>query len=386
MDFWLNKNRCTGCGACSNICPKNAITMTTDKYGFKYPHIDNKKCINCNLCKNTCPIVKNKNYNKNTIQQVFAGWSKDQETRFSSTSGGLFTELTKPIVTRGGYVVGAGYNENNLVEHKIATNLKELNELKQSKYVQSNTNDIYRKVKKLLDNDKEVAFCGSPCQVAALYNFLKKKYNKLLTIEFICRGVNSPKAYKCWIDEIEQEENKKIKKIWFKYKENGWKTSPKRTRIDFIDNTYKILEGDKNTYMSGYLNSNLYIRPSCSNCQFKGTDRQADITLADFWGINKELDDDKGTSLILINNENGMKYFNNIKERIFYQKRNTDEISKNNICFNNSVKINKRSQKFLKEVNTNNFSYLINKYGKESFVKKIIIKIKKYILQILVQK
>lgn len=371
MEIWLKKNECTGCGVCANICPKNAITMVEDECGFKYPKIDVKRCINCGLCKKTCPIIEKNIQFRYDRPIVYAGWSKNEETRYSSTSGGLFTELTKPLIKDGGYVVGACYNENNLVEHKVVNDLSNLKKLSQSKYLQSDTKDIYIQTKKILDSGKKVAFCGAPCQVAGLYKFLRGKYDNLLTIEFICRGMNSPKAYKSWLSEIESVENKKVKRVWFKYKEYGWKKSPKCTRIDFNDDTYKIYNDENNLYMTGYLGPNLYIRPSCSDCHFNGLPRQADITLADFWGINEELDDDKGTSLILINSINGKKYFDNIKNQIFFQEKTLNTIYKGNVCFNNSVKINKNSYKFLTELDENNFSILLKKYNKISFTNKM---------------
>lgn len=381
MENWLSKKECMGCGACANVCPKNAIKMVEDEMGFKYPVIDQNLCINCGLCERTCPIVKKFNDNKSSSPEVYACWSLNEENRYKSTSGGAFTEIVTPILKNGGYVVGAAYNKENMVEHKIVNKLEDLPQLRQSKYLQSDTLNIYKETKTLLDENKTVAFCGSPCQIAGLYNFLKKDYTNLLTIEFICRGMNSPKAYRCWLSEIEQKENKKVIKVWFKYKVNGWKTSPRCTRVDFADGSYKVYDGDGNKFMSGYLGPNLYIRPACGECHFNGLPRQADITLADFWGINKELDDDKGTSLVLINSDNGKKYFNNIKDNIFYEEKSLDEIYEGNVCFSTSVKINKKSEEFLKELNENNFSQMVNKYSKVPIYKKIGRKIKKIIKQ-----
>ena len=384
MEMWIEKKDCTGCGACSNICPVNAIKMVEDECGFMYPKIDNEKCINCGACKRTCPVFekrKNSNYEK---PKVYAGWSKDENTRYTSTSGGMFTEFTLPLVNEGGYVIGAAYDDNNMVKHIAVNNKTGLEKLKQSKYVQSKTGNIYKETKLLLDENKKVAFCGAPCQIVGLKNFLKKDYEHLLTIEFICRGMNSQKAYRMWLKQIENKENKRIKRVWFKYKINGWKKSPRCTRIDFEDDTYKVYNGDNNTYMTGYLGPNLYIRPSCGECKFNGVQRQADITLADFWGIKKELDNDKGTSLILINSEKGMKYFNKIKNKIFYEERNIEEIYEGNMCFNNSVTINKNSSKFLKELSDNNFDKLIKKYdNSNSTMSKVKKKVKQIITKII---
>lgn len=384
MEMWISKEKCTGCGVCSNICPQKAIKMLEDDTGFVYPVIDKEKCVDCGFCKKTCPVFENKNNNNYREPIVFASWSKNESVRYTSTSGGLFTELAKQFIINNGYVVGAAYNKDNMVEHKMVNDLLGLEELKQSKYLQSDSKEVYKETKEILEEGKSVAFCGAPCQIAGLNKFLAKEYNNLLTIEFICRGMNSPKAYRSWLSQIENEECKKINKVWFKYKENGWKKSPKCTKIDFEDGTSKIFNGEKNLYMVGYLGPNLYIRSSCGDCKFNTLPRQADITLADFWGIQKELDDDKGTSLILINSNKGKEYFENIKDNIFFEERNIQEIYDGNVCFNNSVKINKNSIKFLKELNDNNFDKLLKKYDDTNYIyKKILRKCKRLLKRIL---
>lgn len=379
MDFWLEKKECTGCFACANICPKKAIILKEDESGFKYPVIDNTKCINCGLCKKTCPIL-NKSIDNDYKQKVYACWSKDNDNRFVSTSGGLFTEFAKFIINNNGYVFGAAYNNENMVEHIEVNTQSDLEKIRQSKYLQSDINDSFLQTKELLDNNNLVCFCGSPCQIAGLKSFLKKDYSNLITLEFICRGMNSPKAFKSWLKEIEYKEGKKIKKVWFKYKEFGWKKSPKCTRVDFDDNTYKVYSDKNNIYMCGYLNSNLYIRPSCGDCKFNGENRQADITLADFWGIDKELDDDKGTSMILINSTKGDDLFNNIKSNIYFKEKRISDIYDGNGCFTKSVKINKNSQKFLQTINDKNFTKMVKRYGRKSLFKRFGGKIKRMIL------
>ncbi len=382
MEFWIEKKQCTGCGACSNVCPKNAIKMEEDESGFKYPIINQDLCINCGMCKRTCPILEKKNNSTRINPKTYAAWSKDKDTRFNSTSGGLFTEIAKAVIKEKGYVVGAEYNEDNLVEHTIINKLEDIEKIRQSKYLQSDTKRIYKEAKEKLDNNSLLAFCGSPCQVAGLYKYLNKNYNNLLTIEFICRGMNSPKAYKTWLKEIEKKENKKVKKVWFKYKENGWKKSPKCTRIEFDDNTYKVYSNMDNSFMCGYLGPNLYIRPSCGECHFNGLPRQADITLADFWGIEEKYDDDQGTSLVLSNTEIGDQWIEKIKDKINIHEKNINDIEKGNVCFKTAVKINPKSKDFLKNINEDNFSEMIKKYSKESIFKKIIKYSKKIINRI----
>ena len=314
---------------------------------------------------------------------TYAVWSKDTSTRYNSTSGGAFSELANVILDEGGLIVGAKYNQDNLVEHCVATDKTGIEELRQSKYLSSSMGDSYRRVREELIKGKKVAFCGSPCQVAGLYTFLGKEYDNLLCIDFICRGMNSPKAYKSWLKEVEMQSGSKVKKVWFKYKKGGWKSSPQRTRVDFENGKYKVFENEKNLYMYGYLSSNLYLRPCCGNCKFKGLPRKSDITLADYWGIEKELDDDKGTSMVLVNSEKGRLYFKKAKKNLEFYKKDFDSILDNNPMFTYSVVINDKRKEFLVDLDKMNFSDALKKYGvyppKISLSKRIKRYIKKLI-------
>ena len=180
--LWISKEKCTGCGACENVCPKSAITMKSDECGFIYPEISTEKCVNCNLCEKVCCARLKINRYNSSEPLTYAAWSNNAETRFTSTSGGLFSELSKSILNKAGYVAGALYNAENMVEHSLENDLIGLEKLKQSKYIQSNTKLIYKQVKDKLDDNKPVAFCGAPCQVAALYAYLGKEYNNLFTL------------------------------------------------------------------------------------------------------------------------------------------------------------------------------------------------------------
>ena len=192
--------------------------------------------------------------------------------------------------------------------------------------------------------------------------------------------MNSPKAYKKWLEELEIKNKSKIKKVWFKYKINGWKASPKCTKIEFRNGKNIILNGKKNTYMCGYLGPNLYIRPSCGNCKFKGIPRQADITLADFWGIEASMDNDQGTSMILVNSERGEEYIKKIKPYIVFKEKRIEDILEGNECFTKSVEINEKSKEFLSRVNEYNFDKLVKKYEpKDKIIKRIVRKAKRLI-------
>ncbi len=314
---------------------------------------------------------------------TYAVWSKDEDIRYNSTSGGAFSEFAEVILLQGGCVVGAKYNQSNLAEHTIIYTKDRINEIRQSKYMSSIMKNVYKEVKNELGVGKLVGFCGSPCQIAGLYSFLGKDYENLITMDFICRGMNSPKAFRSWLDEIERKENKEVNKVWFKYKDGGWKSSPRRTRLDFKDGSYKVYEGKKNLYMNGYLTSNLYIRPCCGSCAFKDVPRQGDITLADFWGIEKELDDDKGISLILINSKKGEKLFEEAKTNFNYYERNFNEIFNENPMLTTSVQISAKAHNFLQDLDNMLFTDALKKYGGYSMETSLWFKaVKKLIYQL----
>lgn len=311
---------------------------------------------------------------------TYAVWSKDKNIRYNSTSGGAFSEFAKVILSEDGIVAGARYNEDNLVEHDIVDKYEGIEELRQSKYMSSSIGDVYKKVRDELIKERSVAFCGSPCQVAGLYSFLEKEYNNLLTMDFICRGVNSPKAFKAWLSEIENQEGSKVSRVWFKYKNNGWKSSPKRTRLDFESGTYKVYEAENNLFMHGYLTSNLYIRPCCGDCKFKGVPRKSDITFADFWGIDKELDDDKGTSMVLINSEKGKLYFERVKKNMEVYRKDFESIFEGNPMFTTSTVVPSSGHDFLVDLDNMPFSKAIKKYtSTQSLWRKTAQKVKRLV-------
>ena len=363
MDNWIENDICTGCSACANSCPEGAIEMICDKYGFKHPIIDQEKCIDCQLCVKTCPIVEKKESNNYEHPKVYAAWSLDQETRYNSTSGGVFSEFARYILSQNGLIVGAVYNKDNMVNHSIIGDENGLKRARQSKYLESEIGKIFIDIKKELNKGLKVGFCGSPCQVSGLLKYLKKSYDNLYTFDFICRGANSPKAYSKWLEYLEKKYKSRVKKVWFKNKEKGWNKFS--TRIDFENGRIYRKDRYHDLYMRGYLEKNLYIRPSCARCNFKGLPRESDITLADFWGIEKSLDCDMGTSMIIVNNEKGMSLINKISSNIYYTERNLAEALKGNSMLDKSVWISKFSHKFLESLDFYRFDKAFKAIVKE---------------------
>ena len=363
MDNWIKNELCTGCNACANCCPVDAIDMVINRYGFKYPFINSEKCIECGLCENTCPILHRIINKNNEHPKIYAAWSLNEETRYNSTSGGVFSEFARYVYSKGGSVVGAVYDHKNLVRHVVTDNEDDLDQIRQSKYLQSDIGLVFRDIKKLLCNGTVVGFCGSPCQVSGLLNYLAKPYDNLYTFDFICRGANSPKAYEKWLEDLEKKYRSKATRVWFKNKTDGWNRFS--TRVDFANG--KVYRKDRyhDLFMRGYLEKNLYIRPSCSNCHFKGLPREADITLADFWGVDKSLDCDLGTSMIIVNSKAGSLLMKSIQDSIVCTERSLKEAVTGNSMMHNSVWISRFSTEFLDNLDSYSFQKAFNKIEKK---------------------
>lgn len=369
------KEDCCGCYACYNICPKECITMESDNEGFWYPNIDKNKCINCNLCEKVCPIINPVKRN-DSKKIAYAGMNKDEQIRIKSSSGGIFSILAEYIIKNNGIVYGAGFDEDFNVKHIKITSLQDIELLRGSKYVQSRTNDIFKSIKFDLKNNKMVLFTGTPCQVAGLQSFLQKKYDNLILMDIVCHGVPSPLVWQQYIDELKQNYKQDIKSIYFRDKSTGWKTYS--VKFLFDKDEYKNF-GFKDIYMKGFLND-IYLRPSCYNCNFKGIERISDITVADFWGIENilpKIDDDKGTSLIVIHSEKGKQLFDELSETMIFNEVDLNEAIKYNPSMISSVKYNEKRDAFFIELNSGkSLIELIKKYTKENFTKRVKNKIK----------
>lgn len=382
------KEICTGCAACNNICPETAISMQSDNEGFDYPYIDELKCVKCGLCEKVCPVLhKYENTRSTEKPKIFAAWSLDEKTRLSSTSGGVFSELAKLVFENDGVAAGARYNENNDIEHFIINNVNELDKLRQSKYAQSRIGLIYVRLKDYLDAGKEVLFCGAPCQNAALASYLKRDYDSLITCDFICKGVNSPKVYRKYLDMLEKKYKSKVETVHFKNKTFGWNRFS--TKVNFENGEYYLKDRYSDLFMVGYIEKNLYLRPSCHNCFYKGLPRVSDITLGDFWGLKEkhpELDEDKGTSVVFLNTQKGLDFFERLNGTVFKRECVIEDVLGGNLCLDSSAPAHKNRQAFFESLDTLPFDKLIKKYGgknKKAALKRFVyikaVKLKKRI-------
>lgn len=343
---------CCGCGACANKCPVKAISMRENEEGFLAPAIDENLCTDCGLCAKACPAL-NVRYENTTEPECYAAMAED-EIRMKSSSGGIFSLLAEHIIDKGGYICGAAFNKDWSVSHIIIDNKQDLAKLRGSKYVQSDIENCYRETKKLLDAGKEVLFSGCPCQIAGLYSFLGKKYKQLITIDLVCHGTPSRKVWRKYLEE--NFDISKITKIDFRDKSFfGWATT---MNIYFKNKTTEYhKDAQSDPYFKGFIPC-LLSNKHCGKCFYTKLPRQGDISLADWWGIDnfqKGLNDNKGTSQILINSDKGKKLYSNI---IPHLKKNY------NIGLQTTLKsINKTIYKpFPLHYNRERFFKNINKY------------------------
>lgn len=307
-----DKKNCCGCEACVQKCPKHCITMRVDSEGFLYPNVDEPLCINCGLCEKVCPEINN-NPSRDPFQ-VFAAQANENEILQKSSSGGIFTLLATKILNKKGVVFGAIFDKNWSVIHSYTENVSELDSFRRSKYLQSKIGNTYKQVEKFLKLGNIVLFTGTPCQVKGLKLYLGKEYNNLLTVDFICHGVPSPAVWQMYLKayvESVGENVSSIDYINFRDKKSGWKNYS--LSIDFQNSTISEVYS-RNLYMKLFL-SDIILRPACYSCKAKNGQSNSDITIGDFWGIEKvfpDCIDDKGYSLVLVNTEKGETFLREI--------------------------------------------------------------------------
>ena len=384
-----NKKDCCGCNACGDICAHKAIAFKTDIEGFWYPEVDMDKCTDCGLCEMVCPIINVKGLKKNDLPQsiCYAAEHKNLEVIFDSTSGGLFSALADIMYKDKGFVGGAVFNEDFSVKQYISNDKNDLPRIRSSKYLQSSLDGFYTQVRNLLKNGEKVLVCGTPCQMTALRSFLRKDYANLIIADFICRGINSPKVWRKYLDSYEERYGSKVVYCKAKSKEYGWRNLTQKVILENGKHYYETK--DQSNFTKGYLQTGVYCRPSCYDCKFKGYPRIADITLADFWGIekiNRSLEKNLGTSLVMINSKKGEAFFERVKSRITYINVPFESIEAGNRSLNLSVDPPKVDRKeFFEDLDRMSFTQLSTKYIQTSKIsqKRKLKQCAKYILKIL---
>ena len=350
-----DKKECCGCSACIQKCPKQCISLQEDNEGFLYPLVDKANCIDCGLCEKVCPVL-HQNEPRRPLK-AYAAINKNEEKRLQSSSGGVFTLLAEKIINEGGVVFGARFDDNWEVMHDYTDTIEGLAAFRGSKYVQSRIEDNFKKAENFLKEGRKVLFSGTPCQIAGLKRYLRKEYDNLLTVDFICHGVPSPGVWRRYLKEtIAHEcdknsvlsdpiskESSHIESISFRNKSTGWEKysfSLTFSALTTRERCKKVITFNeiyfKNLFMKGFL-ADLYLRPSCYDCPSKCSKSGSDLTIADLWKASKVIgkkDDDKGICLLIDNSKKcGFASLD-----LFYEEIDVEQALINNPVFYKSVK------------------------------------------------
>ena len=369
-----NRYECCGCGACKNICPTQCISMQRDAEGFLYPKVDTSKCIGCGKCETVCIYGKKQSLRPNDLT-CYAVKANDDGLRKQSSSGGVFSLIANLFLKSNGAVYGVKMDDGNKsCSFSRVTDENELYKLMGSKYIQADTNDVYRQVEADLKSGKKVLFSGVPCQISALHFFLNRQYENLFCVEVICHGTPSPLVWEKYAGSLEKKYKTEIASVNFRNKKHGWKNySLEIAGKDFIQN--KIHSSDP--YLIAFL-KDYTLRPSCYNCKAKTIQSMADLTIADYWGVHEilpDMDDDKGTSLVIINTDNGKAVFEQIKEFATCFETPFDFAVSKNLSYSASPQVPKKREEFFSDINTLPFDIVAKKYGSVPLLKRIKRKI-----------
>ena len=315
------KEDCCGCHACETVCPKNCISMREDSEGFFYPEIDSARCIDCHLCEKVCPVAHvSERETSAPSPLVFAARCESDSLRLASASGGAFTVMAERVLANGGVVFGARWDsEFSEVVHDFAETPAELAAFRGSKYLQSRIGDAFRKAREFLRAGREVMFTGTPCQIAGLRRALRGDFPKLLAVDIACHSTPSPKVWRAFFSDLRERkklgvpENVLFRKKVFDEKRGAWNCAmfavESRAGTEFLAPLYSTPFG------KGF-GSGLFSRPSCHECPAKNRASGSDITIGDFWGVEKyfpDLKSNEGLSVVICHTERGRAAFDSVK-------------------------------------------------------------------------
>lgn len=380
MKTYIDTNdcsKCCGCSACVDACATGAITMEQGHDKALYPVIDQSKCVDCGRCRAVCPITNNAFGNELNEKKAYAAYLQDREQRNKSASGGAFVAVVEALKSRHPdlLVAGAVWQTPSKVIHKLVS-ADEIEQLRKSKYVQSDARGIYKSVKSALASDRAVLFSGTPCQVAALKAYLGKDYEKLYTVDIICHGVPGEAVLKKYLDELSEKKKSKIKEVCFRYKK---KDIYGEIHSDYFNITFKngktqCKNKKSDSYLRGF-HRGLFYRESCYFCPFANSRRNSDITLGDYWGIQNlypDVIDYTGVSSILINTEKGNSIFN-FENSMKVIETDVDFLINHNAQLRAPTNSHGKRKFFFEEFDNAAFDLLIDKsVGKKSPIKNLI--------------
>lgn len=368
--FLANNDICTGCSVCHDACELGCISMVFNEEGFRVPVIDEKCCVDCKRCQQACPAINDSPRNK--VKKIFAAWQKDENKRQQSTSGGVFRALAETVLSDGGVVFGAIFNQSFKLLHSRADNIEQLIPMLGSKYLQSDTSGIFNSAIDVLGKGKKILFSGTPCQIDALYHYMylnKRNTENLVSCDVMCHGVCSPELFYDYADYLRKKYKSDIVKYNFRSKAHGWKNMS-------VCVTYS--NGETKTYRSWYcpyhtwFGQHLSLRRSCFVCKYRSIERVGDITIGDFWSIDKvfpDLNSKNGISAVFVNTEKGMALFDGCREKlnvIEIDSARTEELF-NVPIRRNTVRPSPLREKFFRDYRDFPIEKLIEKYPPASF-------------------
>ena len=369
-----NKEKCCGCGGCEQICPKNAIELKADEDGFLYPVLDKDMCVECGACKSVCPYDKELSLKE--PKRVYAAKTTDTQSLMNSSSGGMFGAFAEYILAHDGFVAGCVFDENFKAEHILSDKAEDVERMRGSKYVQSETGNIFKDVKRELERGKAVLFTGTPCQIDGLKGFLKKDYEKLFTVDLICHGVPSPLLLKKYLENKEQKG--KISDLKFRNKAlNGWGSRGSITQsINGKEKTSVITPFNESYYNMYYL-MNTVSRRCCYSCQYATGKRTGDITIGDYWNASSfmsEKETENGMSAVLCNTEKGELLLESVKNSLVLKESTLSHIIEGNGNLKAPAKMPTQRETVYKDLNEYGFEYVVKNYCRFSYLKPFIKK------------
>ena len=378
--LFSSPKECCGCAACRNICPRGAISMRQDAKGFAYPLINPELCIECGFCRKVCPFREEARPRKESPVEpkAYAAKHKSDEIRMNSSSGGMFTAFSDLALDWGGVIYGAAFDENFAVRHQRAETRQGRDRFRGSKYVQSDLDDVFSQVKQDLSGGREVLFTGTPCQVAGLKNFLNQsrvELSKFYSCDLVCHGVPSPKILHDYLVFMAGKYHSSVASLTFRYKPSGWRAQA--MGIGF-KNGKKYVASASTDFFGRLFRSNAILRDSCYRCPFASIDRIGDLTIADFWGIEKSMpdfEDEKGVSLLLVNTEKGEQLFREVGDTLVFRQSSVLD------CLQTSLErpsvASPQTESFWTDYQRYGFDFVAKKYGRPGLKTTIKARIKK---------
>lgn len=376
MELFSDKGKCCGCTACASACPKNAIVMKNDASGFVYPEINQELCVECGMCKRVCAFSTELiDSVSDKAPRVYAVVNKDTAVYKKSSSGGFFTALANEAINQNGVVYGAVFDKDFKVKHIRGTKQVDIEAMRGSKYVQSNLDGVFESVKNDLKASKLVMFVGTGCQVGGLKKYLNKDYDNLVTVDIVCHGVPSQKLFDDYKETLEKKYKAKVKSFSFRAKKLKGQIQDIEAVFDNgkVYSEYPDIDAYRNMFAKSFT-----LRPSCFECPYATGKRVGDITIGDFWGIEKALPDFKkelGNSLAIISTERGERLFNSVKEQLEVRESELQRALQPSL--KSPAKKPANYNEVISDFEKNGYEYISKKYSIVPLTQRVKRKIKK---------